>query len=348
MKLYFDKILLKYRQLQFGPKKQQSLLEDLANLLEDGVSVNLALELMIGFAHSTLDVEVIRQMQIKMAEGESFVLGLQGWCQPNLIEIIRAGEEGGTLVESIRMAANSVHGQNEAISAVFQGITYPGTMFIVGLVMLVYIANTIFPSFAAIKPVEQWPSFGQAALSIANFVKSFWYLVLLGIGCFILAIRYLMNNYIGDLRSYLDKIPPISIYRELIGSRLMETLGLLIHNGVQLKQALKIVQRNAPPYLYSHLLMMEYRLSGGRDNIADVLDTGLINQQDLARLRVVAMGKGFDEALSRQGKRSMAKSISAIKFSGKIMGGILMACTGGLLGFIFYAIYSIGLSLASV
>ncbi|MCD6046597.1 MAG: tcpE [Gammaproteobacteria bacterium] len=344
---HIENILLKYRQAQFTAKKQQHLLEDLANLLEDGVSVNIALELMIGFAHSPLEVEVIRSMQLKMASGESFVLGMEGWCGNNLIEIIRAGEEGGTLVDSIRMAASSVQGQNEAIAVIVQSMMYPGAMFCIGLVMLVYIASTVFPNFEAIKPLSQWPTVGQFAVGLSRFISGYWWLLIAGIFGIIFLIKYILNNYIGDLRVYVDQIPPFKIFRQINGARLMQTLGLLLRNGVLLKQALKIAQRNMPPYMQSHLLMMEFRLSGGRDNIADVLDTGLIDQQDLARLRIVAMGKGFDEALMRQGKRSMAASIASLKLLGKIGGGALMAITACLLGLIFYALYSVGLSMTN-
>lgn len=347
MKYSIDAILIKYRQTQFTAKKQQSMLEDLANLLEDGVTVNTALDLMIGFANSSTEIEVIRQMQLKMAEGESFVLGLAGWCQNNLIEIIRAGEEGGTLVEAIRMASDTVQQQNEVTNAIIQGMFYPVVMFSAGLIMLVYIASTVFPNFIAIKPVDQWPGAGQFAVALAAFVQHYWWAVLLSIFGTYQLLKFITLNYIGELRAVIDKAPPFSIYRQVMGARLMETLGLLIRNGVLLKQSLKILQRNAPPYLYSHLLMMEYRLSGGRDNIADVLDTGLIEQQDLARLRIVAMGKGFDEALTRQGKRSMAKSVSSLKVTGKIAGGILIGFTASLLGFIFYAIYGVGLSIGT-
>src|SRR3989338_5098871 len=182
--------------MQFGPKKQESMLEDLANLLEDGVTVNVALNLMIGFAHSDLEIEVIRQMQLKMAEGESFVLGLQGWCQDNLIEIIRAGEEGGTLVEAIRMAVTTVQQQNEVIGAILQGMTYPSVMFVAGLIMLVYIASTVFPNFIAIKPVEQWPAAGQTAIGLAFFVRDFWWAMVLGLVGIFFVLNYIIQNYI--------------------------------------------------------------------------------------------------------------------------------------------------------
>ena len=344
---FLTNLKLKIQRLQFTPKKQQALLEDLANLLEDGVSVNQALKLMEGFATSHLDLEVLRQMQLKMSEGEPFVLGLVGWCQNNLIDIILAGEEGGTLVDSIRMAANTVQDQNAGMDAFIQGLIYPGTMLIAGLAMMVYIGSTVFPRFISIKPSSEWPAIGQQALAFATFIKDFWWLVIIIIAAIVFTVNYILKNYVGEFRETFDKFIPFSIYRQIVGAHFMETLGLLIRNGVPLKQCLRITQKNAQPYFFSHLVLMEYRLSGGRDNIADVLDTGIIDQQDLARLRVIAVGKGFEEALIRQGKRSMARALQTNTLTGKVLGGMCMGTTASLLGFIFYAIYSIGTSLAN-
>ena len=61
------------------------------------------------------------------------------------------------------------------------------------------------------------------------------------------------------------------------------------------------MQYQANPYVNSHLVMMEHLLSMGKTNIADVLETGLISESDLMRLRVMAEVKGFEHGLIRMG-----------------------------------------------
>ena len=122
----------------------------------------------------------------------------------------------------------------------------------------------------------------------------------------------------------------------------METLGLLISNGVVLKQALKIMHSNANPYLAWHLLSMEYRLGGGKDNIADVLDTGLISDFDLQRLRAIASGRGFAHALLRQGTYAAEQCRRAVSQTGKVAGGFLLLMGAMLAAFMIFGIYGVG------
>lgn len=341
-------LVQKFKQLTFNNARQQHLLEDLAALLEDGATLNMALGLLSKQSRNNIELEVIRHMQIKMSEGESFALGLLGWYSNNLIEILRAGESGGALPDAMRMAASTVQQKNEALNTVLQSLLYPSLVFIAGLAMLVYISQTVFSNFAAIKPIAEWPANGQAAVQLAQFIEQWWWLIVVIFFIALYSTKRLLELYNGDFRKYIDLLPPFSIYRQMTAARLMETLGLLISNGILLKQALWLIQKSAQPYLKTHLLMMEYRLSGGRDNIADVLDTGLIDANDLARLRVIALGRGFESALIRQGRRAIDQSIQRMKFTGKVLGGLLMTLSAGLLGFIFYAIYSIGLSFSSI
>jgi type II secretory pathway component PulF len=137
----------------------------------------------------------------------------------------------------------------------------------------------------------------------------------------------------------------MSLYRKMTSARLMETLGLLIANGLVFKKALKIVQYRAHPYLAWHLITMEYRLGSGKDNLADVLDTGLIAQEDLARLRLIAQSKGFEHALVRQGQRAADEGTEQIRITGKIMGGFLLGVAALLTIFLITSIYAVGMSI---
>lgn len=314
-------------------------------LIEDGVIANQAIET-ISKSGVGVSVEVANAMLKKLAEGKQLADGMQGWFNEAVVEIIRAGEEGGTLAQSMQAAAKTITQRNTAITSLISSLLYPLIILCLGLAVTVFIKNTVFESFMLLKPVEQWPDEGRIVLALANFLQYGWWLLLLVIIAIILGFSYLLRYYIGDIRSALDKIPIISLYRKLTAARFMETLGLLLTNGVVLKKALKILQRSASPYFASHLLAMEYRLSGGKENIADVLNTGLLDENDLMRLRVIAKGKGFEHALIRQGLNAAEQSLKSIQLTAKITGAILLLCGGGLAAFLVIAIYSMGATLS--
>lgn len=334
---------IKYR--LFTPAQQQAFLEDVAMLVEDGVIINQAVETIAKSSHG-LPVEVANSILLKLAEGKNIADGMRGWFAESVVEIVRAGEEGGTLANSMQAAAKTVTQRNTAIVSLINSLIYPLIVLCLGLIVTVFVKNSVFDSFAAIKPVSQWPSNGQTVMALANFVQYWWWLAVLVIIALLIGLSYLLRNYIGNLRATLDYFPILALYRKLTAARFMETMGLLISNGVVLKKALKILQRNASPYLASHLLAMEYRLSGGKENIAEVLDTGLLDENDLMRLRVIARGKGFEHALIRQGRKAAEQGMQAIQLTGRIVGAILLMCGGGLAAFIVISIYSIGATLS--
>jgi len=329
----------------FTPAQQQVFLEDVAMLVEDGVIVNQAVET-IAKSSEGLPVEVANSILHRLAEGKQIADGMRGWFNDTVVEIVRAGEEGGTLADSMQAAAKTVTQTNTAITSLINSLIYPLIVLGLGLVVTVFVKKSVFDSFIAIRPVSEWPSNGQTVMALANIVEYGWWAILLIIIGLLVGFSYLLRNYIGDLRYGLDQVPVISIYRKLTAARFMETLGLLISNGVILKKALKILQRNANPYLASHLLAMEYRLSGGKENIAEVLDTGLLDSNDLIRLRVIAKGKGFEHALIRQGRKAAEQGMQNVQLTGRILGAMLLMCGGGLAAFLVVSIYSVGATLS--
>jgi type II secretory pathway component PulF len=159
-------------------------------------------------------------------------------------------------------------------------------------------------------------------------------------------IRWVLQNLSGSLRTSLDSLPIFSLYRDFIAAQFMETTGLLLTNGIVLKRALVLLKPKASIYLQSHLVMMEFRLSSGFDNIADVLDTGLISPADLQRLKVIAKGKGFTAALSRLGQRANQRAVNTAQILFRFLGGIFFALSGTVAVLVILGIYSVGRSLA--
>ena len=107
------------------------------------------------------------------------------------------------------------------------------------------------------------------------------------------------------------------------------------------------MQAQASPYMLSHLAKMEHLLSMGKTNIADVLDTDLIDEADLTRLRVMAEVKGFEHGLIRMGVRGAEQVTLTMKIIARLFGGVLLCIGGPLIILIIQGIYLTGMSMAS-
>ena len=340
----FSNINLSIKRFMFGNKAQLAFLEDFYTLINDGLPANRAIDMMAQ-ATTGLTHDVAVAIGQKVAEGQALAEGMRGWFSPNTVEIIRVGEEGGALAETVKSAMNALAQRSGAIGAFVAAVTYPTLVLIVASILIVFLNLKVLPEFRDIKPESQWPDAGRTLVSMANFIESWWWLVILLIIAVVLIVKRILTHYTGELRPTLDKIPPFSLYRKLASARVMETMGLLVANGIVFKQAIKVMQQQAGPYVASHLIMMEHLMSMGKGNIADMLSTGLIEEKDILRLRVMAEVKGFEHGLVRMGLRGAEETQRTIKFISKIIGAIMLICGGALIMMIVNGIYTTGMSL---
>lgn len=346
VRMFGDKILQGFRRFQFGTKKQLAFLEDFYLLINDGIPANRAIE-MIAQSTTGMTREVALSISQKISEGQTLAEGMKDWFGINIVEIIRVGEEGGALVQTLASAIKTLGQQSGAIGAVISAVSYPILVIVIACSIIVYLSNTVFVQFAQIKPIDQWPEAGRDFLSTASIIEDWWWLVLIAIVFVVLMMKRVLSNYVGELRPLLDRFPPFNLYRRFASARLMETLGLLVANGVVFKNAIKVMQYQANPYMASHLVTMEHLLAMGRGSVADVLTTGLIDDKDILRLRVMAEVKGFEHGLVRMGVHGAEQSTKTLALIAKIFGGMLLALGALLILIIIKGIYLTGMAMGA-
>lgn len=341
-----EKVSLAWKHWQFGNKQQLAFLEDLYLLINDGIPANRAVDMMSQVTKG-LTREVALSLSQKISEGQPLAEGMREWFSMNVVEIVRVGESGGALGQTIKSAINMLSQQGVAIGAFIGAVSYPLLVIAIACVVILYLKRSVFVQFELIKPLDQWPDAGKRLMHLAEIIQSYWWVSIVVIVTITVIFKRLMANYTGEFRSTLDQFPPFSFYRRLASARLLETLGLLVANGVVFKSAIKVMQYQANPYLLSHLSRMEHLLSMGKTNIADVLATGLVDDSDLMRLRVMAEVKGFEHGLIRMGIRGTEQATQTLKFIARIVGGLFLAVGGIMIIVIIQGIYLTGMSLAS-
>lgn len=336
----------KIKKLRFGSKAQLAFLEDFANLVEDGIPPNKAVE-MLARASKGVPREVAASIAANISTGKPLAEGMREWFAFNVVEIVRIGEEGGALAETIKSAINMMASRSSTIGALVGSIAYPSTVCIIACFVIIYLNKSVFTQFLTIKPMDSWPEAGKRLVHLAHFIESWWWTVVVAVGAVVFALQIIMKNYIGTFRPVLDRFFPFNMYRQFLAAHVLETLGLLVSNGVVFKSALGIMQHKVSPYLGSHLIQMEHLMGKGKGNIAEVLNTGLISENDLMRLRILAEVKGFEHGLIRLGVRGAEQGMSTLKLMGKIVGGILMVIGMLLIMVAINGVYQTGMSMGS-
>ena len=134
---------------------------------------------------------------------------------------------------------------------------------------------------------------------------------------------------------------------EFTAARFLENLGMLLTNGLGIKQSLAAIQQCANPYLRTHIIAMEYRLTGS-ENVSDVLNTGLIDSADIVRLHLSAQEKNVEQALFRLGLRAIQQSHQRIVRFCSISAAVLLVASAGLAALIIFSIYGVGAAMGQI
>ena len=167
--------------------------------------------------------------------------------------------------------------RSSTAGAFIGAIAYPATVVLIAASMILYLNKSVFTQFLAIKSYGSMAGCGEKSGGGCPFYSK----LVVGHHCRRGCTRHCCpinheKTMSAPFRATLDKFFPFTIYKQFVAAHVLETLGLLVANGVVFKSALIMMQHKVSPYLAMHLGRMEHLMSKGKGNIADVLDTGLV------------------------------------------------------------------------
>lgn len=161
--------------------------------------------------------------------------------------MVRVGEVGGSLDETLENLAVYYEKQNKTRQKVKSAMAYPIVIGIVAIAVVIFLLVSVVPTF-----VDMFADFGAELPAITKFVlnasvfmQKFWWLVLL-VGIFIFLMFTLLKQR-QETRYYLDyakiKMPIFGkLTQKAVLARLTRTLSSMLNSSVPILQALVVVE----------------------------------------------------------------------------------------------------------
>ena len=260
---------------QRKPKLQElaTFTTQLANLLNSGMPLTVALNSMTHLETRGIPASASKELRQEVTEGRSLSDAMMR--QPVIfselyINMVRAGETSGKLVEVLRRMAT--HFQQFAdVQAKFKSaMVYPIMVVCFGILLVIMFMMFVMPKFTEI--FEGFniplPLPTQMLIGISAFFTNFWCLVISGL--VVLAIFILFKRFSTSaagkrkLDQWRMRLP---IFGKVIKINLFgqfaRTLGTLLQNGVPVLTALKITEQIIPN------VEMKQAISKTRDAVTD-------------------------------------------------------------------------------
>jgi len=333
----------KFMKMQFGARQQADFISDLVKLLEDGVQIRAAMAFMADNTKPPKGL-VAKSVLNALEAGDTLADGFVGWFPLEAVEAIRAGESSGDVRGSLRSVAASLEKRAGLAGLVASELSYPMVLLIQVTGILGYIGSKsvgIFQTMGEMLPRERWPEISITIESASEMVRHWWFVIPILLFGVVTLIRRSMRNYIGPFRERLDKMPLFSTYRRMVTSEFLGSLSLMMSNGVKIKTAISLLERNATPYLATHIARMRVRLEQGTTNMGTVLDTGLLDDELMKRLELLAGARNVHQTIDSLGTRSGETATKHVKSTLFILRMVMMLGVVAILGSTITAVYSL-------
>jgi type II secretory pathway component PulF len=342
----FGKHVLKFR---FGLKARISLYERIAAFLEAEIDIVATLRAIRDRYTQRKDyrAKVLSDWIATMEEGSSFSEAVKWWIPSSEHMLIAAGERGEGLINGLHEATVLSNAAARNKSAIIGGMVFPIALFgmIIGLLIMFQIQ--MVPIFKSLIPIERWPSSAKTLNSLSYFFYHYLWLVILGMVGFSAFIGMTIGTWTRPPREFFDKLPPWSIYRSYQSSSFLIGLSSLMKAGIANYDALRMMHKNASPWMRMHLERMMSAMKLGGSNPGKALETGLLDQETAGDVQDYSRLGSFQDAIYLLGSRSLEKGIKSIEMKMGIIRNIMLFGVAASIGWVYLTSYGLQSNIAT-
>ncbi len=220
----------------------------LATLLGAGQPLDRALGILMDLPEGERAKKLVERVRDRVRGGAplSQAFDEEHGVFPKLyISLVRAGEAGGSLEDTLRRLADYLERSQQMRGSIINALIYPAFLMVGVLGSLVLLLAYVVPQFVPIFEDMQVPIplITQAVLALGNLLQSWWWLLALVIGGGIFLWRARLRDPAYRLAWHgrlLQKRVVGPLLLKIETARIARTLGTLLKNGVPLLSALTI------------------------------------------------------------------------------------------------------------
>ncbi len=226
------------------------LTQQLATLLAAGLPLDRSLGILAELAENERVGELVEQVRNHVREGGSLSEGLEqrhGVFSRFYINMVRAGEIGGSLDQTLSRMAEYMERAKELKDGVVSALIYPALLVVLAIASLILLMVYVIPQFTPMFEDfgGELPMLTQIVVGVGDVLQNYWWALIAAIMVIVIWFRtqmqrpasrrawdgrFLRTRWLGDVIAKIET------------ARLTRTTGTLLINGVPLLSALSIAK----------------------------------------------------------------------------------------------------------
>jgi type II secretory pathway component PulF len=268
---------------------------------------------------------------------------------PDIIALIRAGEESGRLPEIFRRLGASQKKTSRILKKLKSGMIYPAVVTCLGIGVVILMSIFMVPAMSKLYTSlnSELPAATKMMMSFSNLLlKQTWVVVIPVIGLFLFFKNWSRISRLPSVQTFFLKLPVISgLIRKSAAAVGFRTLALLIEANVRLTSALDITAQTSWHCHYRTFFerVKNHILAGLTLPDAFLVEShwlGTDGRMICGLMETAAETGGGTELLNEIAEDYEDELDTAANQIDKLIEPLTIVVLGSLVGFLVYAIYA--------
>jgi type IV pilus assembly protein PilC len=226
------------------------LTRELSDLLASGMTLGKALHTLSGRKTNKAQDRIVTELRDDIVQGASLSNALTKHPDsfPTLyVSMVRAGEASGQLAQVLERLARHYERVQEARAKVLMALIYPGIVLSMGVVTIIFSMIFVVPRFSAIfeELGSTLPLPTLILINLSTVLIRYGWAIAIGIAAAVVLIRRALRTQAGRRWWHRIQLRLPLVHRIVTANayaHFARTLGTLLANGVQVLEALSIVE----------------------------------------------------------------------------------------------------------
>ena len=327
------------KSLNWSKKKQASTLNTLLMLTKNRIYLQEAAHLMV--SHGNKKEKEIGEKLDRHLENNLVTEAIDA-LEPDLsleaYQALKAGCYANDIEAGLRNAIKALKLSDSASWSLFKHLFWPFIGVIVSCSVTVIFSNKVMPIIEDIIDVDSLPFVVSVADTLGSLFAEMG-LALLSLFSLALTVTLFSLPFLtGEVRERLDNMPIFKQYRILLSTSFLRSLTDQIRSDIDLDAALTQTRDISSPYLANHIQKMLGNIEQGESNLGEILNTGLLLDEQAQVLRILGKTPDYEEILNSSSEihyEKLMKTIETVKVQGQ---GFIKAFGFSLIGLTLIAI----------
>lgn len=299
-------------------------------------------------AEKSILAHVYADIGQRLSEGYSIGEAIGPYAAPEEVMLVDAGQTAGdrALAEGFLQAAELMEKTRFIKGAVMKELLYPCTLFLAMCAFLVVVATVIVPKLAALSNPLAWQGAGALLYRASLFVTSPSGLcTAIGLVLLAMLVAASLPRLTGRARDVLDRVPPWSVYRLLVGVTWLYATATLLRTRQKLGVILRKVVTAPGTTRYLRWRLLPVLAADERGySLGDALCLAKSRWPDRHvsdDMRTYSSLPGFEQMLPAIAGELLEETVERVQQLARTLGGIAILAIVGLMLLLVVGLFGI-------